>query len=115
VNGGGTQVVMTFQIKLTNDFPAGATTQISNAAVVTTFEEGSLPSNTVVANVFVPVQQVLGAAVILPKAGSGPLQQIFGQGGSGGVIAFAGSLLLVMICVVAYESLRRKPVEADEV
>jgi hypothetical protein len=115
VNGGGTQVVMTFQIKLTNDFPAGATTQISNAAVVTTFEEGSLPSNTVVANVFVPVQQVLGAAVTLPKAGWGPLQQIFGQSGNGGVIAFAGTLLLAMLCVVAYESLRRKPVEGDEV
>jgi hypothetical protein len=117
VNGGGTQVVMTFQIKLTaaTDFPAGVTTQISNAAVVTTFEEGSLPSsNTVVAKVLIPVQQVLGIQVTLPQAGFGPLQQIMGESGSGGVIAFAGTLLLAMICAVVYESVRRQRVDAED-
>jgi uncharacterized repeat protein (TIGR01451 family) len=113
VNGGDTRV-MTFQIKLTSDFPAGVTTQISNAAVVTTFEEGSLPSNTVVAKVLIPVQQVLGIQVTLPQAGFGPLQQIMGQSGSGGVIAFAGTLLLAMICAVVYESVRRQRVDAED-
>ncbi len=114
VNGGGTQVVLTFQTKLTNDFPVGETTQISNAAVVTTFEEGSKPSNTVVANVFVPVQQVL-AAVSLPKAGAGP--QPLGNPANGGGGALGGGIvatLLLMLIGSLLFAVRRQSAEAEE-
>lgn len=69
VQPGGT-VTLTFKTLLGNDFPAGVVTQVSNFGVVSTFEEGTKDSNTVVTNIQVPVQQVLEAATpALPKAG----------------------------------------------
>jgi len=83
VNGDGTSVVLTFQVKLTNDFPAGVQTQVTNSGTVTTAEEGSKPSNTVVANVFQAVQAVQPVQAVqsvlaastpaLPKAGTRPI------------------------------------------
>ncbi|HXA41788.1 MAG TPA: hypothetical protein VNV65_02630 [Candidatus Solibacter sp.] len=117
VNGDGTQKLLTFKIQLSNDFPLGTTTQVTNAAVVTTTEEGSKPSNTVVANVTIPAQQVLAAAITLPKAGIGgptlPINSVFG-GPQSEVATFAAALLMAMICVVAYESLRRLGGEVEE-
>jgi uncharacterized repeat protein (TIGR01451 family) len=95
-------VIVTFQVTLASDFAPGTTTQITNVAVVTTTEQGNSPSNTVVAVVTVPVQQVLAATVTLPKAGVGP--QPSGSSAPGGGQPFGqglvAALILAMICVV---------------
>jgi uncharacterized repeat protein (TIGR01451 family) len=95
-------VVLTFQVTLDSNFAPGTTTQITNVAVVTTTEQGNSPSNTVIATVTVPVQQVLAAAVTLPKAGVGPQQPGSSAPGGGQLfgLRLLAALILAMICVV---------------
>lgn len=86
-------VVLTFQVTLNTDFAAGTETQITNAAVVTTTEQGTLPSNQVIA--VVAVGTVLAAVTpALPKAGAGPHPQ-------GGWGAFPGLVALVILLTLA--------------
>jgi hypothetical protein len=83
---------------------------------VTTFEEGSKPSNPVVATVFVAAQQVSAAAVTLPKAGAGPQQQGSPAPGGGGPLGsgIVATLLLTAIGSVLFALRRRQSAEAEE-
>jgi uncharacterized repeat protein (TIGR01451 family) len=104
-------VVLTFQVTLDSNFTAGATTEIKNAAVVTTEGEGNVPSNTVVTTVAPAAEQVSAAAVTLPKAGAGPQQQGSSAPGGGGPFGASGivaTLLLALIGSVLFALRRRE-------
>jgi uncharacterized repeat protein (TIGR01451 family) len=105
----GSSAVLTFRITLATDFPVGVLTQVSNFGVVTSAEEGSKPSNTVVANVQ-PAQAVLAATVTLPRAGFQPGT----QGPDWPAVGLLALLLLALAGSASILAVRAAPTSTED-